>query len=164
MKKVDAADGQPGVQNVRMGELFAGGADCAFRSLLGSCIGLVLFDVDAVVGGMAHVMLPSSAGHTGPPGKFADTAITELVRRIEGLGGRRERLKAKIAGGARMFDSAAATTIGNQNQASVESGLNDFNISVVGSDCGGANGRRMMFFVANGHVIVEAVGKDSIEI
>ena len=155
---------RPNAEQVRMGELRTGSAGDSFRTLLGSCIGLAIWDPQAKVGGLAHVMLPSSSGHDGPPGKFADTAIHELIRQLESLSGHRERLVAKIVGGARMFDSPTESTIGDQNIDAVCRGLDDEGIPVLGSDCGGTSGRRMVFSVATGHVVVEAVGSEAKQI
>lgn len=141
-----------------MGELKTGGVDAKFRSLLGSCIGLVLYDANANVGGLAHIMLPSSVGHDGPPGKFADTAIAEMISQLETAGGRPSRLNAKIVGGARMFESSAESTIGDQNAVAVSRALNDYGIPILGSECGGSSGRRIEFTVATGRVVIEAVG------
>ena len=154
----------PNAEQVRMGELKTGGSDDCFRSLLGSCIGLAIYDLRAKVGGLAHVMLPSSTGHGGPPGKFADTAIAEMISRLETAGGRRERFTAKIVGGARMFESSAESGIGEQNIDAVSRGLHDQRIPILGSDCGGTSGRRMVFTVATGRVVIEAVGSESKEI
>ena len=143
---------------VRMGELAVGGADTTFRALLGSCVGVVLFDHEAGVAGMAHVVLPSSTSHDGPPGKFADTAVAELIQQLETLGGRHPRLRAKMAGGSRMFGTSAAVPIGDQNVEAVLAQLSSAGIPVTGSDCGGTSGRRMNFSVATGRAIIEAVG------
>ncbi len=53
---------------------------------LGSCIALVMIDSQAQIAGLAHVMLPESSGPTTLPGKFADTAVPELLDRMIGAG------------------------------------------------------------------------------
>lgn len=72
---------------------------------LGSCIGLVLFDVNSTTCGMVHVMLPDSSimRNTSNPAKFADTGVKLLVEQLEREGLRRNKLCAKMAGGAKMF-------------------------------------------------------------
>jgi len=56
---------------------------------LGSCIGLIIHDRERETGGMAHVMLPTSQGRSGRPGKYADTAIPFLLEKMESAGSRK---------------------------------------------------------------------------
>ena len=54
-------------QSIRMGEMAVAINDGVLRTLLGSCIGLVLYDRKRKVGGLAHVVLPESRGETDRP-------------------------------------------------------------------------------------------------
>ena len=77
---------------------------------LGSCVGICLLDSVAGVGGLSHIMLPDSTQATNgaaTPMRFADTAIPMLIREMVKLGASRNRIKAKIAGGAVMFATAS---------------------------------------------------------
>lgn len=152
------------VTTVRMGELFTGTGNTTFKTLLGSCVGLALYDRSVRIGGLAHVMLPSSEGHEGPPGKFADTALAELIDQIEQLGGQRHRLIARFAGGARMFSTAVVSTIGDQNLDAIRNELKAESIPVIASHCGGTQGRRMTFRLENGTISIETVGAERVEI
>ncbi len=72
---------------------------------LGSCVGIALRDPITKIGGLAHIMLPDSTtirNNSNIP-KFADTGIEELVKQVVRKGADRNRLVAKIAGGAQMF-------------------------------------------------------------
>ncbi len=60
---------------IRMGELAVSINDGVLRTLLGSCIGLALYDHTHKVGGLAHIVLPQSRDPGGPAGKFVNTAI-----------------------------------------------------------------------------------------
>ena len=82
---------------------------------LGSCIGIALWDSTTKIGGLAHIMLPDSTKirNNSNIAKFADTGIVELVRQMEALGVPRRRMVAKIAGGAKMFEVAGTTSVGN---------------------------------------------------
>lgn len=151
-------------RKVGMGEIEVLRGAFRLRTLLGSCVGLMLYDHRNQVGGLAHVVLPNSNGQTVTPGKYADTAVTEMLRQIEELGGRERQLSAKFAGGANMFATSGPTSIGDQNIAAVELILKRLGIPILGRDCGGRAGRRVAFEVDTGRVVIEMVGAAPIEI
>ena len=150
--------------SIRMGEMQVGCGDQPLKTLLGSCIGLALYSRRSAVGGLAHIVLPESRGQEGPPAKYVDTAIPELIRRIELAGGQAAKLNAKIAGGANMLASQAVSTIGDQNLAAIRRMLREFGIPIVAEHCGGAQGRRMTFYPNSGRVTIEVVGGEIVEI
>ncbi len=108
---------------------------------LGSCIGLAMVDTQAGVAGLAHVVLPESGSAGGPPGKFADTAVPELLAQLERAGAVRRRLAAVLIGGARMFAIGASLDIGARNAAAVREQLGRLGIHVHAEETGGNRGR-----------------------
>lgn len=134
------------------------------RTLLGSCIGLALYDRKRKVGGLAHVVLPESGGNTESVGKYVDTAIPELIRQIEQLSGGKVKLTAKIAGGASMFSTTVARNIGFNNVKATEQLLHRLRIPLIARDCGGEQGRRMSLDIAKGVVVIEIAGLDPVEL
>lgn len=150
-------------QSLPMGEIAVARTSGVLRTLLGSCLGLALYDRRLKVAGLGHIVLPTSLGRTELPGKFADTAVPAIIRRMHELAGE-ERLKlcAKIAGGANMFTSAdAGNTIGTQNVQAVECLLDELRIPIIGRHCGGEQGRRMMLDTATGIVTIDIVGAET---
>ena len=150
--------------SIRIGEMLVGRGEERLRTLLGSCIGLALYSRHSSVGGLAHIVLPESSGQQGPPAKYVDTAIPELIRRIELAGGQATNLKAKVAGGANMLASQAVSTIGDQNLEAIRQLLRDLRIPIVAEHCGGVQGRRMTFYPGTGRVTIEVVGGDKVVI
>jgi len=145
--------------SVPMGGIAVARDSGTLRTFLGSCIGVALHDRRLAVAGLAHVVLPRADGRTDHPGKYADTALPELLHRLRGIAdGRAVRPAAKLVGGARMFAFRSATAIGEENLAAVEEVLASLGIPVLGRACGGSRGRRMSLDVASGTVTVEAVG------
>jgi len=133
---------------------------------LGSCVGLTLFDKDARVGGMAHIMLPDSRiARDGAlnKAKFADTAIPELVSRMERLGASVGRMVAKMAGGAQMFaagpNMAEWMRIGPRNVDMCRAVLSDLRIPVVAEDTGGNIGRTIELCCVTGILTVRSVNR-----
>lgn len=118
---------------------------------LGSCVGIILYDDYTPIAGMAHIMLPdSSLAKSGSMNlaKYADTAIDELIRRLEKEGAHIRSLKAKIAGGAQMFNfsfSNEMMRIGPRNVEAVKNKLRELNIPIVAEDVGGSSGRTIEF-------------------
>ncbi|MFD1067550.1 chemotaxis protein CheD [Oceanobacillus locisalsi] len=116
---------------------------------LGSCIGTVLYDERQGIAGLSHVLLPDSsqakAGNINLM-KYADTAIPQLLEMLQELGAK--NIKAKIAGGAQMFQIGQGTSfmrIGDKNMEAVQGALRKSNISIVSSDVGGNLGRTIEF-------------------
>lgn len=130
---------------------------------LGSCVGIAIYDASSKVGGLAHIMLPDSTqfSNVNNPMKFADLAIPILLERMEQKGALKRNLKAKIAGGASMFnfsDKSMIMDIGNRNSISVKKVLKEIGIPIIGEDTGGNKGRTMIFDTINGVVQIKTVG------
>ena len=130
---------------------------------LGSCVGIALYDTERKIGGLAHIMLPDSTQFTkiNNSHKFADLAIPILIKEMEQKGANIKRLKAKIAGGASMFnfsDKNMIMDIGNRNSIAVKYILKNFSIPLLNEDVGGTKGRTMIFDTLNGIVQIRTVG------
>jgi chemotaxis protein CheD len=136
---------------------------------LGSCVGLILYDPISRAGGMAHVVLPDSTLGRGSdqPAKFADTAVPALLEEVLKAGGSRSRLKARMAGGARMLNVLSSNSkldIGARNAEAVRAALGKVGISLTAEDCGGTYGRTVTLFVDSGRVLVSTVGRGEKEL
>jgi chemotaxis protein CheD len=130
---------------------------------LGSCVGVILCDLQAKVGGLAHIMLPSSLLYikTTIPGKFADTAIDMLVTEMEKLGCCRKNFISKIVGGANMFSliSQKSVPIGLRNVSAVREKLQQLNIPILAEQVGGTQGRTAILDVASGRVEIRKLNR-----
>ncbi len=120
------------------------------ETVLGSCVGLVLYDEVEKIAGMAHIVLPESAQHEASnlPGKYADCAVACLLSALQEHGAQRKRLKAKFAGGACMFANTfdkKSSDIGSSNVLAVTNYLGHYAIPIIASDVGGAAGRKVVF-------------------
>ena len=149
------------MENVRMGEMVVSArpGDELSAIGLGSCIGLAVADRQSGVVGLAHVVLPESFGVNGPPGKFADLAVPELLHRLEAAGAVRRRLLAVIMGGARMFAGELTNDIGARNTEAVRECLDTERVAIHAQDIGGDRGRTARIII--GHSIsVQLAGGD----
>lgn len=128
------------------------------RAILGSCVGLVLFDPQKRLAAMAHIVLPRSDGRVPIAGKFADTAVESMTDSLARVGASTARLVAKLAGGSNMFDSKGPFQIGQQNVEAVRGQLDRFRIRLLGEHVGGTRGRRTTFNCRTGDMLVEVLG------
>src|SRR5579872_1842796 len=146
-----------------MGEIAVAQTSGILRTLLGSCLGVALYDRRLKVAALSHIVLPNSQGKTHPPGKFADTAVPAMIVHMQELVAvGRLNLHAKIAGGANMFVSTdSRNTIGMQNVEAIERIPDEMRIPIIGRHCGGEQGRRMMLDAATGIVTIDMVGAES---
>ena len=136
---------------------------------LGSCVGISLYDTQAKVGGLLHIMLPDStqARPTDNPAKFADTGLPVMLKDVLELGASRTRLVAKIAGGAQMFAFANATDImrvGARNAEAAKKILKEMNIRLLAEDTGGNYGRTVQVNLNDGVYKVKTIDKGEKEI
>ena len=122
---------------------------------LGSCIGICLHDPAIKLGALVHIMLPLNM-ETGRknPMKYADTGIKETLRQMEAMGARRDRITAKIAGGAKMLGN-----IGQRNIESVHLNLKKEGIRLLKEDVGGSVARTLLFDVSSGLCCVRCYGR-----
>ncbi|HWQ62173.1 MAG TPA: chemotaxis protein CheD [Negativicutes bacterium] len=136
---------------------------------LGSCVGIAIYDPVAKVGGLAHIMLPDStqARSSDNPAKFADTCLPLMVNDMVKQGASRNRLTAKIAGGAQMFAFANATDImrvGERNSEMVRAVLKRLELRLVAEDCGGNYGRTVELKLDSGIFRVKTIDKGEKEL
>jgi chemotaxis protein CheD len=154
------------ILSVAIGQWAVANAPAKIRTLLGSCVGLVLYDPAAKLGGLAHIVLPFAHGAVDHPGKYADTAIPALLADFDRrLGGKvRARLIAKVVGGANMFRTdpslreSSALNIGRRNHEAIEQILTDLTIPIMARDVGGSAGRRLTLDTASGIVTIKIPG------
>jgi chemotaxis protein CheD len=144
---------------VSMGQIAVGGRPELVHAVLGSCIGLTLYHPRIKVGGMAHVVLPDSAGRPGAPGKFADTALPAMLAMLREFGVPGHGLIAKLVGGANMFGSSGPLQIGTANVEAVTRALGAAGVRIVAQDVGGRRGRRVTFDCGGGELTIECAGE-----
>ncbi len=126
----------------------------ALETLLGSCVGVAVWDRTTKQGGLAHVVLPESRGEVLLPGKFANTAVAELKKQLIARGANPTKLTAKIAGGATMFGQRKEGDIGEKNYQAVLKQLRSARIPMVAEHIGGSKGRMICFSTEDGSVEV----------
>ena len=159
---VDAREPAVAEASVGMGQIALLLPEGVGRAVLGSCVGLVLYEPSRRFAAMAHIVLPKSEGRDGASGKFVDTAIQEMIEKLRRHGIEPSRLIAKCSGGASMFASTGPFQIGQQNVDAVYLYLAATRIRLVGEHVGGTRGRRTTFDCRSGEMRVEVLGAASV--
>ncbi|MDK2822087.1 MAG: chemotaxis protein CheD [Clostridia bacterium] len=131
---------------------------------LGSCVGICLYDPITRVGGLAHIMLPDStqARNNQNKAKYADTAIIETLENMITLSAEKNRIVAKIAGGAQMFNfigTSSIMRIGERNVEAVKKHLKMHKIPILAEDTGGNFGRTINFNPDNGELHIKTINQ-----
>lgn len=119
---------------------------------LGSCVGLFIYDRVNKISAAAHVVLSDELEkHTTYNAK---TAFEKLIEEIEKIGGNRNALRAKIVGGANLFNTGFNT--GERNVNALRKLILENNIYLAGHDVGGNKSRTARFNTLNGDLSVSS--------
>ena len=132
---------------------------------LGSCIGVLIWDPVAKVGGLLHYMLPDSSLDKEKaeikPFMFADTGIPKLFKETYKFGAIKNRLIVKAVGGSQIMDNAGIFNIGKRNQAVLRKMFWKNQIMLAKEDVGGTGNRTVSLEIGTGitHLKVSGIGE-----
>jgi chemotaxis protein CheD len=121
-------------------------AGLVMTTILGSCVAACLRDPVAGVGGMNHFLLPGEDGDEGL--RYGVQSMELLVNALLHRGARRERLEAKLFGGARLV--SGLTDVGVQNADFAERFLRDEGVRLAGGSLRGDQARRVQYWPVSG--------------
>ena len=150
--------------NIGIADLAVSKSPNILRTILGSCVGICIYDPAVKVGGLAHIMLPTCKKSSNNLKKYADSAIPLLINEMIKLGCDQTRMIVKLAGGANMFkhsDNFLVGEIGQNNINRVREVFSDLKISIVSEDVGGDYGRTIDFYLDTGALKIKAMGKET---
>ncbi|ELY47704.1 chemotaxis protein CheD [Natronorubrum bangense] len=164
MKTYGSEPGAPTPVQVGISELVVSEGDDTLKSYgLGSCLAIALYDPDREIGGLAHVMLPdgdAAENSDRKPGKYADTAIRALLRRMVEQGANYTAVEAKIAGGSDMFEfESFGEGVGQRNITAAKAELEKLGVPLIAEDVGGDHGRTVEFTPGTGTLIIKTADK-----
>lgn len=137
------------------GQILATAEPVDIVTVLGSCVAVCLFDPAARVGGMNHYLLPHPV-HRETSARFGRVAIPQLIEEVLRAGAGRDRLLAKVFGGACVIEAFRRRTghLGQENVDLALAMLAEANVAIVDRDVGGNSGRKLVFHVDDGSVSV----------
>lgn len=135
---------------------------------LGSCLGISVYDPQAKVGGLLHVMLPLSTidaqKAVAQPLMFVDTGVPRLFMECYRLGAEKKRLKVCVAGGARVNckeDGGDFFQIGKRNITVLRKLLWKNGVLIDAEETGGGCSRTMSLELATGRVLLRSEGAEN---
>ncbi|MDF3820507.1 chemotaxis protein CheD [Leptospira sp. 96542] len=148
------------------GDFYFGGPNIRIRTLLGSCVSIILWNPEAKLGGMCHYILPLQNGNFRDStlnGKYGEDAISLFLKEIKTKRLDPKSFKARIFGGSNMFlthekellDDKLAGQIGSRNSDFAINELKKLGIKILSKDIGGIQSRKIYFSVWDGEVWVE---------
>ncbi len=122
-------------------------------TILGSCIAACIWDEGCGIGGMNHFLLaqslaPTSDGAAPRDNRYGVHAMEVLINGLLRAGARRDALRAKLFGGAKI--SATLRDIGASNAAFARQFLKTEGIPCIAESLGGQQARRITFHPATG--------------
>lgn len=123
-------------------------SDVVMSTVLGSCVAVCMFDRKAGVGGMNHFLLAGSDAVASNDLKYGVNAMELLINKILQSGGDRQRLQAKLFGGASMTEHSAK--IGKSNARFAMDFLAGEGIPCLSQSLGGTQARRVQFTPSTG--------------
>jgi chemotaxis protein CheD len=124
---------------------------------LGSCLGVALYDDEAGVAGLVHVMLPRAEGSAEEAAKFTDAGIELLLDEVVAAGASRDDVVAKVAGGSQMFEfDSQSGAIGERNVVVARETLEFHGVPLVAEDVGGDYGRSLKLSGESGDLRVKS--------
>lgn len=139
-------------------EYYVTAADTVMTTVLGSCVAACLVDREAGVAGMNHFMLPEddepgTRGHAESM-RYGTYAMEVLIRELLRAGARRDRLKAKVFGGAAVLANMTTLNIGDRNADFVLRYLENERIAIAAQDLRGPHARRVCLLPHSGKAVV----------
>ncbi len=126
----------------------SGEIDLVLSTVLGSCVSVCLHDPHAQVGGMNHFLLPSRDGSNKNNIRYGAHAMELLINGLLKKGARRDRLQAKVFGGASM--AANLRDIGQSNAEFAKQFLDQEGLPIFSESLGGTMARRVKFWPYSG--------------
>jgi chemotaxis protein CheD len=129
------------------------------RTLLGSCIAIVLWHPTRKMGGMCHCMLPTRERRgTAPDGRYIDEALALFKQQASARHSSIDGYQLKLFGGGSMFTEQRRDLMGGivarMNVVAAQQFAVQSRLVVSGQDVGGSGHRNIIFDTWSGHVWV----------
>ncbi len=138
---------------LKIGDVQVSNTPIVFKTILGSCVSVCIWDIKSYHGGMNHFLLPLAPADE-QSAKYGDYSIRKLILSIKALVPTETSLIAKIFGGANTV-AVIRNPIGDKNVKMAKQILAENNIEIVAEDTGGTKSRFIHFDSSSGKILVK---------
>ena len=155
--------------HVASGNYYVGKSDpLVLEAYLGTCVGVALYDPEARIGGLSHLLLPQALSSTScyEPQKYAATGLPICLNELYEAGAEKSRLKAYIAGGALvgpLDDRDLSLDIGGRTVEIVQNILTEAGIQVEQTETGGFFTCCLSLNLESGECTIQPAGEDRLK-
>ena len=145
------------------GQVFVSAERKSIVLILGSCVGVCIWDEVNSIGGATHYLLPSWDGTGAASPRYGNVAISILVQKLLEAGAKRGQLQAKVFGGGCLFDSMRESGLhkeqhlGSRNVEMALEVLTKAQIPVVSTVVGVDRGQRIVFRTDTGDAEIKVL-------
>jgi chemotaxis protein CheD len=153
--------------NVGIGDYAVTQGRNILSTILGSCVGVILYDKVHKIGGLAHIYLPDSNRRKTNADKendnllshalkYADVLVPRLLEEMLSHGAEKRYCIAYIVGGASIYEfpKDSILNIGLRNLEKTREILEGLDLRFMEVKVGGKSGRRVSFDLVTGDIEV----------
>jgi chemotaxis protein CheD len=144
-------------RRVGIGEVAGSRQPLRLETVLGSCVAVCLYDPVAKVGGMNHILVPSSHSDCSGTARCGVQAMELLINALMRIGADRRRLAAKAFGAGNVLPVFQTPTIGDLNAQFVRDFLATERIPLLAQRLGGWQAVRVFFHSHTGRAFVHTL-------
>lgn len=141
------------------GELYFGAGNTRIRTVLGSCVAIVLWHAGLRAGGMCHFMLPNRPDRPAddePNGRYADEAMELFHEELRRRRTSPREYRTRLFGAGSMFgEGQGAGAVPARNMAAAHALLQSRGFTIEAQDLGGRGHRNIVFDLWSGDVWVK---------
>lgn len=135
------------------GHIYFSRTPAVISTVVGACVAVCLWDRKLRRGGMNHFLYPIARDAARATAQYGNAATGELVRIMLDAGSRRPNLIAQIFGGGAP-EGIQGHDIGRENVEAARKVLERHRINIASQDVAGSLGRKIVFDVESGHVLI----------
>ena len=145
------------------GQVFVSAETKSIVLILGSCVGVCIWDEVNAIGGATHFLLPSWDGTGVASPRYGNVAISILLQKLLEAGASRGQLRAKVFGGGCLFSSMREPAahkeqhLGSRNVEIALETLAKAQIPVVSTVVGVDRGQRIVFRTDTGDAEIKVL-------
>ncbi|MDR2906264.1 MAG: chemotaxis protein CheD [Helicobacteraceae bacterium] len=146
---------------INVGEIYVSKEPMEIATVLGSCVGIALYDRVEKIGALNHYLLPLWNGNGLQSPKFGNISIPKMIEQALRAGASIQNMEAKIFGGANINQTNLENMmIGKKNIIIAREILAQNKIPVVAEDVGGFRGRRIVMRSDTNKVLLRYAGEE----